>query len=364
MIKLRNCKWEELYNRTVGKRLYCFGSGNLTEWLRFERCGCDFASIILAIVDNDVHKHGKTVLLDGREIPIISFSEFLRQKDENVLMLITSMYYKAMIEQMDAESALDNMECYVEVFLESEQENVIFRGKDEICIPPKIHYCWFGGSELPEEYKKCIESWKKYCPDYEIIEWNESNYDYQKILYIKQAYEQRKWAFVSDYVRLDVVYKYGGIYLDTDVEVVRNLDELRRSSMFCGFEQGNDVNTGLGFGAIQGFEHLKKMRDIYHDMAFVDEQGKMNLTACTKYQTDYLASIGLKRNGKQQEMDHIMVYPKTVLAPLDFYGVHNYLSESTFTIHHYAASWFEKEKERETLLAMNKKILQRMKKNV
>ena len=364
MIKLRNCKWVDFFNRINGKKLYCFGSGRLTEWLTLERCGYAFAPKVIAFVDNDEHKQGTGILLDGRVIPVISFSEFLKQKDENTLMLITSMYYKAMIEQMDAEMSLNDMECYVEVFLEADRECVTFGGNDKICIPPKIHYCWFGRKELPRQYKECIESWRKYCPDYEIIEWNEDNYDYKKIPYIRQAYELEKWAFVSDYVRLDVVYQYGGIYLDTDVEVVRNLDLLRNSLMFCGFEQGNDVNTGLGFGAVRGFEHLKKMRDMYHNMVFLDEEGKLNLTACTKYQTDYLASIGLQRNGKQRSIDNIMVYPRTVFAPLDFYGVHNYLSESTFTIHHYAASWFGKDKSRDVLLAMNNMISQRMKENV
>ena len=103
-------------------------------------------------------------------------------------------------------------------------------------IPKKIHYCWVGGNSKPPLVKKCIQSWKKYCPDYEIIEWNESNYDISKNIYMKQAYEAKKWAFVTDYMRLDIIYEHGGIYLDTDVELIKNIDDLLSNEAFAGIE--------------------------------------------------------------------------------------------------------------------------------
>ena len=102
-------------------------------------------------------------------------------------------------------------------------------------IPKIIHYCWFGGAELPEKDRKCIESWKKFCPDYQIIEWNENNYDVTKNTYMYQAYQAKKWGFVPDYARLDIIYQHGGIYLDTDVELVKNLDSLLENDAFMGF---------------------------------------------------------------------------------------------------------------------------------
>lgn len=123
-------------------------------------------------------------------------------------------------------------------------------------IPKKIHYCWFGRNPLPELAVRCIESWKKYCPDYEIIEWNEDNYDINKISYVKEAYQARKWAFVTDYVRLDVVNQYGGIYLDTDVELLKSLDPLLKYKSFFGMEEGKFIATGLGFGAEKGTKIL------------------------------------------------------------------------------------------------------------
>ena len=127
-------------------------------------------------------------------------------------------------------------------------------------IPKIIHYCWFGRNPKPELAVKCIKSWKKRCPDYEIIEWNEDNFDISSCpLYVRQAYEAKKWAFVSDYVRLKVVYDEGGVYLDTDVELKKGLDALLAYDAYFGFEDGTHVNTGLGFGAVKGAPILKEM---------------------------------------------------------------------------------------------------------
>ena len=152
-------------------------------------------------------------------------------------------------------------------------------------IPKVIHYCWFGGNPLPEEAKRCIESWKKYCPDYKIIEWNENNYDVNSNEYMKAAYKEKKWAFVSDYARIDVVYKYGGIYMDTDVELVKELDSFLNDRMYCGWEMRdplldklgrsyeNSVAFGLGFGAEKGHPALKKILDLYDRISFYNEDG-------------------------------------------------------------------------------------------
>ena len=124
-------------------------------------------------------------------------------------------------------------------------------------IPKKIHYCWFGNNSMPDEYIKYIDGWKKLCPDYSIIRWDESNYDVNKHPFISKAYKDRKWAFVSDYARLDIIYNNGGIYLDTDVQLIKNIDELRRFRAYVGFEAESFINTGLGFGAEKGNIFIK-----------------------------------------------------------------------------------------------------------
>ena len=362
MIKLLNCKWNELSERLEGKKLYCFGSGSQAEWLSYEICQVHLAERIYAFIDNAPQRCGKYVEIDGVQIPIISFEMFIAQCDEDTVILITSMHYGDMVEQMDQEPLLDGLECYIEVFLEEITEKALVEKNNEAVekIPKKIHYCWFGKKDIPEQYKRYMESWQEFCPDYEIIRWDESNYDYNKVNYTRQAYKLGKWAFVSDYARLDIIYAHGGIYLDVDVEVVRNLDDLLIDQMFCGFEKGNCINTGLGFGAVKGFELLRSMREMYHNLNFINPNGTFNLTACTKYQTDFMKKKGLKRNGKQQEIGGIKVYPRTVLAPCDFFGVNSQFSDMTYTIHHYAATWFEKGKSKEALLQRNYEIMQRM----
>lgn len=146
-------------------------------------------------------------------------------------------------------------------------------------IPKVIHYCWFGGAQYPEVVKKCIESWKKYCPDYELKLWNEENYDVNTNDYCREAFLNRKWAFVSDYARLDILYRYGGFYLDTDVELVRSLDDLRELECFVASD-GDGINTGLGCGADAYNDIIKAMRDLYQNKSFL-VNGKYDTTPCT-----------------------------------------------------------------------------------
>jgi hypothetical protein len=362
MVKLKNYDWGQFSEKIKEKRLYCFGCGNMALWLSYEVSGYQIADSIEAFIDNDKRKVGSFVKLDGRKIPIIAFEEFVMRCGSNTILLITNMYYREILQQLDREERLNNLECCIEVFLDEKYQSQehIRTSQEQQLIPPIIHYCWFGKSEIPREYKAYMETWKQYCPDYEIIRWDEENYDYKKNTYIAQAYREKKWAFVSDYARLDVVYQMGGIYLDIDVEILRSLDELRKNKMFCGFEQGNYINTGLGFGAQKGHPHLKGMLQDYENIDFIKADGSLNLKACTEYQTAYLKKIGLQRNGRYQTLDDgsVTVYPRTVFAPIDFYGIHKNITEQTYTVHHYAATWFANGKD--GLLKENTEIMRRM----
>lgn len=136
-------------------------------------------------------------------------------------------------------------------------------------IPRKIHYCWFGRGKKPKLAKKCIESWKRFCPDYEIIEWNEDNFDINQYEYVKYCYREKKWAFLSDFVRLIVVYEQGGIYFDTDVELIKSPNELLKYEAFYGFENKEIIATGLGFGAEKEHKTVKEMIDIYLSLSLI-----------------------------------------------------------------------------------------------
>ena len=206
-------------------------------------------------------------------------------------------------------------------------------------IPKIIHYCWFGGNPLPDEYKKYMESWRKFCPDYEIIEWNESNYDVTKNKYMHEAYEAKKWAFVSDYARLDIIYNHGGIYLDTDVELIKSLDDLLINEAYMGMESKYYVATGLGFGAIKGHKVVKELRDYYDDMSFFNPDGSYNLTPCPIYQTQCLMKKGLVQKNEKQLIRGVTIYPSEYFSPISPTGFKQKLTPNTYSIHHYSASW-------------------------
>lgn len=220
-------------------------------------------------------------------------------------------------------------------------------------IPKVIHYCWFGGNPMSAKEHMCIESWKKYCPDYKIIEWNESNYDINKNLYTQQAAATKRWAFVSDYARLDIIYQLGGIYLDTDVEILRSLDALLKHKAFAGMENdmGKEykVATGLGFGAEPGHPVVKAWRDTYDGLCFIQPDGKANLLPTGARTTEYLISKGFKSKNIMQEIDEMVIYPTEYFAPKRYDTGKVQLTKNTFSIHHYSESWKTVE-ERENML--------------
>ena len=210
-------------------------------------------------------------------------------------------------------------------------------------IPKKIHYFWIGGNPKPDSVLFCIESWKKFCPDYEIIEWNESNYDFTKNEYMRQAYEAKKWGFAPDYGRLDVIFQYGGIYLDTDVEVIKNMDHLLENKVFMGFdrtvEKEKFVACGLGFGAEPGAAILKEMMEVYENVSFIDEDGRFNLLPSPHYSTKCLARHGLQNEDCDQLIDGVMVYASDVLCPKSYNTGQIKLTDRTVSIHHFDATW-------------------------
>ena len=205
-------------------------------------------------------------------------------------------------------------------------------------IPKIIHYCWFGGNPLPESAKKYIQSWKKYCPDYEIIEWNENNFKLDIVPYVKEAYEKKKWAFVTDYVRLYALNKIGGIYMDTDVEVLRNLDEFLHSEGFSGFERQDAIPTGI-MAAEAGNPFIKALLKQYNNLHFCRPDGTLDLTTNVSRITEYAVNRGLVLNGQQQLVDHFMIYPQDFFCPKDYITGKVTLTENTCTIHHFSGSW-------------------------
>ena len=208
-------------------------------------------------------------------------------------------------------------------------------------IPKIIHYCWFGGKTLPSEAIACIESWKKYCPNFEIKEWNERNFDFSSCEYAKEAYAAKKWAFVSDYARFSILYNEGGLYFDTDVEIIKSIDEIVSRGPFMGLEDNCLVNPGLGIGSYKGNVLYREILEFYDNVHFLNKDGSYNLTTVVDYTTKILLNHGLKESTMPQTVEDITIYPKDYFNPMDMDSGKINITDNTVSIHHYAATWVD-----------------------
>ena len=229
-------------------------------------------------------------------------------------------------------------------------------------IPKTIHYCWFGGNPLPDLAKKCIRSWKKNCKGFEIIEWNESNFDITSApLYVRQAYEAKKWAFVTDYVRLWAMTEHGGIYMDTDVEVIKPLDAFLTHQAFSGFEDDTKIPTGI-MACEEGFALFVELLNHYSNISFYNEDGSPNLTTNVVLITDICLSKGLKQNNTFQIIDGFAIYPKDFFCPKSYADGIIRKTKNTYTIHHFNASWHTEQERKEHQYKIEQRKLKEKKK--
>ena len=208
-----------------------------------------------------------------------------------------------------------------------------------MSIPKVIYYCWFGKGKLPKLAEKCIASWKKYCPDYKIVCINEDNFDINQNQYAREAYEVGKWAFVSDYARLKVLYDNGGIYFDTDVEVIRPIDELIEEKGYMGFDDNGIISTGLGFACEKGNELVEAFLKDYDGISFLLPDGELDLTPCPIRNAETLKKLGMDMNNKDQVFMGIHMLPEDYFCPMKYTTGRKKITENTYSIHHFCASW-------------------------
>ena len=298
-------------------------------------------------IDNDSSKWGERVSVHGREIPIFSPKYISKIADRTVLFINISRFAEV-IRQAEAISGTEDMDCYVMPMLLahnycrgiSEGEAVYVK---EPKIPKKIHYMWLGGKAIPKHIQKCIDSWKAYCPDYEIIEWNESNYDLSKNPYMKEAYEAKAYGFVPDYARLDILHQHGGIYLDTDVELIRNLDPLLFQKCFCCLEKWQDISFGGCSGSIPGHPTIKKFLDAREELRFINPDGTQNRNTCGFYDTQTALKLGYRINGETQTIEEMNVFAYDYFIPYDYMTGQLTKTEHTYSIHWYNGGWMTEE---------------------
>jgi len=342
------------------KKLICFGAGQGLQTFCNKFADYHIEEHIAFIVDNDPRKWGTRKCYRSKDIEIISPEQFRHNFKQNNILLITCLDLDSILMQLNTWHEFAECECYFYSYIlytyyykqalsVDIPQNYKFALEQQ--IPKVIHYCWFGKNSLPERYKEWIKSWKKYCPDYEIVEWNEGNYDITKNEYMRQAYESKKWGFVPDYARLDIIYEHGGIYLDTDVELIRNLDDFLYQEGFCGFQYDLMINFGLGFGAIKKLPIIKELRDQYEHLIFKNDDGKLNITVSPEYQTSFLVNRGLKLNGEFQKIEKLRIYPVTFFCGIMGSGKKTIITENTFSLHHFDGSWVEsEEKEKKEMI--------------
>lgn len=225
-------------------------------------------------------------------------------------------------------------------------------------IPKKIHYCWFGGNPLPKDVQKYIDTWKKFCPDYEIKEWNEQNFDIHLNRYVEEAYQQKKWAFVSDVARIYALYAEGGIYMDTDVEVVKNLDTLLNNQGFLGFEGTQWIATNIvGFEPKHGL--LEQFLDSYNHRIFVKSDGSLDQTTNVEEITKLLVDkYSLQLNGIKQILpEGIVIYPTDYFSPYDYIQGKLNRTSNTYSIHWFSQTWIGQNKLRKKVAQLLHRII-------
>ena len=357
MVNIINCSMKEFMQRTTGQELIAFGAGRLLESL----CEWDGIKQIKYVIDSDEKKSGTYFNIAGKKIMILGKGKLRELKRNKDAVIITATLAAASIlKVLDACEYIDGIDCYIlPLMIDKDEAQQVFYPKREQKIPKIIHYCWFGKTEMPSRLKKYMESWKKFCPDYEIIRWDESNYDVSKNQYMEDAYKSRKWGFVPDYARIDIVYQYGGIYLDTDVEIVKSFDDLLCSASFMGYTDKHDVALGLGFGAEKGNLLLLDMREYYEGKRFIKPDGGLDLRMCLEYQYPVLEKWGFNLNGIQEQIGENVIYPREVFNPLGRLGVNTLFTENTHSIHHAEISW-ESDKNRSAYMQSIKKNKKRI----
>lgn len=206
-------------------------------------------------------------------------------------------------------------------------------------IPKIIHYCWFGEKDKPKKVKKCIESWHKNLKGYKFMEWNEDNFDINCNSYVRQAYDEKKYAYVSDYARILALYNYGGIYMDTDVEVLKPYDDILGNTCVLGFEEENYIATSF-MAVVPEHSLIKEFIDRYKNLEFYNDKGSLDLTTNVQRLTSILEDKGLLRDSIYQVIDYdISIYPQDYFSPYDYGNCIYNNTTNTYCIHHFIVSW-------------------------
>lgn len=327
-----------------GTKLYCFGAGMMPFYIEDVFAEWGISQTVKCFVDSDLLKQGKVISFGGRQVKVVSPKKAFCGDLQDAIILLTMEKTQEPRKWLEEVLADVEVDCYsypelnLAYYKRKTNQQIILPVGEK--IPKVIHYFWVGGGEMPAVCQSCINSWKIHCPDYEIICWNESNYDFGRTPYMRQAYDAGQWAFAVDYARLDVLYRCGGVYLDTDVELLRPLDSLLGLDAFVGYGEWPCVNSGSGIGAVKNLEIIRELRDdLRADRDFTQEEGGYDFTTNMVYETKSLMKYGFLRNFTSQQIGPLTVLPPDLLATHSLLGREAFVTERTIGLHHIQGSW-------------------------
>lgn len=329
-------------------KIVLFGAGVIgtsTTPALMERFG--LVDSVICYIDNDQTRWGQNLQVGQRIITICS-PDILRTLTENITVLINISRYADAFEQLDRMECTQDMLCYIipmmciQNFHNEGGKGVILTSNTPI-IPKRIHYIWFGGKAIPQSLQKCIDSWHKYCPDYEIIRWDETNYDVGKCLYMRQTYQHKKYSFVTDYAKIDILYQCGGIYMDTDVEVVRSLDDLLYQEAFTSVEKWQVINFGGCSGAVCGHPSLEAFLRAWEKREFIRADGTQDPLSSGYVDTRVAMDNGYVLNGQNQTVMGMNIYTYDYFHPYDYMSGRTEKTDDTYAIHHFSGGWLDEE---------------------
>lgn len=348
----------ELFDQLKKKPIVCFGVGK-----HFKNITYPFlrdSGLIKNLVAFTGTNSNKSITIDGEVYPSISMEEvatFTREDMDDVatftredtLILVAVTGYKEIISQIRANDKLSQIEAIPSIYIEALYEDMLmlsadkppanFRKNDREVIPRVIHTFWFSGEHLPEKYQKCLDSWRKYAPDFEIKIWNLESYKPKGCTFFDQAIERGNWAFASDYARADVLRKFGGVYMDLDVEMLRPIDDLLYNDAYMSFESLSRIECGSGMGAKPGNKILDEICKSYEARPYLKEDGYWDNSTCPVRYTQVIEKHGLVKNGGFQFVEDITIYPFEVLTGKSFDSGIIYQTDLSYTTHHHNGNW-------------------------
>ncbi len=354
MINLKNMGPTAFKRYIKDKQIVIFGAGRALDScldIYFEN------ENVLFVVDNNEKLWNIKHVFNNKEYTIFPVKELIKayKENNNLICFINSPFYaNEIVEQLDGINELSGLECYLSIVMRNTIEKIKpwnFTNGPQL-IPKKIHYIWVGGNELPDEFKENIESWRKYNPDYEIIRWDESKLNIEDCEYVKQAYKKKEWAFVSNYMRLKIIYENGGVYLDTDVEAVANFDVLLQDEAFFNMGCADRINNGCGFGSIPGNKTILKMIEKYNSIK-IDKSDSYS----SKVQGHIILNSILRKKGfhiqnqYEKNTSGEVVYPNEVMSPLK-----NMYTKKTISIHKESGTWKSELEHNSKLIVLEKRL--------